>query len=357
MNSINTLSEFLLESGSQYRIFDMGRRVTQLDKSLFSDFENVLSPYPYPLQQHAFIAVVFWNPQHVLSNEKSGSSSSNQHYVWFLKLPLDEKGLLEQASRSQFLDLVIQALGRSLEKTPDKEQQSALDHNPIIFKPSEQKLAAFTSQVKQVMKLGPSEYMNPALDYLQHSDMHSQWQSVGYQGLCDITARLTDPLFNQAVNNALPLLPEESFCALCCALENIELDKTLSLSLLKILTTSIHENNTVKLIHTARALSSSKNNDIVKKVFESLISYESPTDSLDILVIISGRYWTSIQDNISALMYLEKVAATNIDQDIFNQLFSDLVFIPICREAMLFVYQTPNRSNKLNQYFTNFKNQ
>ena len=358
MDSINTLSEFLLESGSQYRIFDMGRRVTPIDTSIFSDFEHVITPYPYPLQQHAFVAVVFWNPQHVLANDTPGNSSSNQHYVWFLKLPLDEKGLLEQASRSQFLDLVIQALGRSLEKTPNKEQQSALDHNPIIFKPSEQKLAAFTSQIKQVMKLPPSEFMSPALDYLQHSESHDKWQSVGYQGLCDITARISDPLFNQAITNALPSLPEESFCALCCALENVEVDNALAIKLLTILTTSINDNNFIKIIHAARALSSSKNNEIARHVFELLISYEAPSSELlDVLILMSGRYWTAMQESLSALMYLEKVAAADVEQDIFNQLFSDLVFIPSCREAVLFVYQTPNRSSKLTQYFTNFSTQ
>lgn len=358
MNNINTLSEFLLESGSQYRIFDMGRRVTPIDTSLFNDFEHVLTPYPYPLQQHAFVAVVFWNHQHLLANDKSGNPASNQHYVWFLKLPLDEKGLLEQASRSQFLDLVIQALGRSLEKTPNKEQQSALDHNPIIFKPSEQKLASFTSQVRQIMKLPPSEFMSPALNYLQDINRHTQWESVGYQGLCDITARLTDPLFNQAINSALTLLPEESFCALCCALENIEIDNNVAANLLDTLTININENNQVKIIHAARALSNSKDNDIIKQAFEMLISYEMPpTNALDILVTMSGRYWMIMQDKLSALMYLEKVVAADIEQDIFNQLFSDLVFIPDCREAMLFVYQTPNRSNHLTQYFTNFTTQ
>lgn len=352
MNSINTLSEFLSESGSKYRIFDMGRRVTKINTSLFDEFENALTPYPYPLQQHAFIAVVFWNKQ---KNESQSNASNNQHYVWFLKLPLDEKGLLEQASRSQFLDLVIQALGRSLEKKPTKEQQSALDHNPIIFKPSEQKLASFTSQVRHIMKLAPSEFMSPALDYLQTKSLYSQWEAVGYQGLCDVTVRLSDPLFNQVINNALPHLPQESFCALCCALENIEINSQLSESLSKILRSSISDNDTKRIIHAARALSNAKGEGFVRQAFEALMSYQAPQENaLDILVIISGRYWHVMQDNISALMYLEKAASLDIEQDIFNQLFSDLVFIPACRDAMLYVLHTQHRSELLSQYFTNF---
>lgn len=352
MNSINTLSEFLLASGSKYRIFDMGRRVTKISTSLFDEFENALTPYPYPLQQHAFIAVVFWNKQ---KNDAGSNNNNNQQYVWFLKLPLDEKGLLEQASRSQFLDLVIQALGKSLEKTPTKEQQSALDHNPIIFKPSEQKLASFTSQVRHIMKLTPSEFMSPALDYLQNKHTYDNWQSVGYQGLCDVAVRLSDPLFNQAINTALPLLPEQSFCALCCALENIEINSAIAQTLLNILQESIEKNDTTRIIHAARALSNAKGDGFSKQAFEALISYQADNESaLDIAVIMSGRYWQVMQDNISALMYLEKLATLAIEQDTFNQLFSDLVFVPDCRDAMLWVLNSQYRSESLSQYFTHF---
>jgi len=69
---INTLSEFLSKSQSQYRVFDMGRRVQKLSSDTFADFEDAKVPYPYPLQQHAWIAILFWNKQ-----------QSNQHYIWF----------------------------------------------------------------------------------------------------------------------------------------------------------------------------------------------------------------------------------------------------------------------------------
>jgi hypothetical protein len=343
VDSISTLSEFLLQSGSQYRVFDMGRRVTKISTAQFSDFEHATAPYPYPIQQHAFVGIVFWSKQ-----------QSDQHYVWFLKLPLDERGLLEQASRSQFLDLVIKALGRSMEQTPNKEQQSALDHNPIIFKPSAQKLAAFTSQVRHIMKLPPSDFMSPALTYLQDKAHYQDWQSVGYQGLSDIAVRLNDPMFSQSITDAIPLLPSESFCALCCALENVSINSSIATELLNVLQLSMTNADSMKVIHAARALSHAKGQGFVKQAFDLLIDYKEPAQMIDLVVTLSGRYWSIISDNDTALIYLEKLAENDIEQDVFDQLFSDLVFIPECRKAMLSALRNPKRSNKLAGYIANF---
>ena len=343
MDTINTLSEFLLQSGSQYRVFDMGRRVTKISTDLFSDFEHAVAPYPYPIGQHACVAIVFWNKQ-----------QSTEHYVWFLKLPLDERGLLEQASRSQFLELVISALGRSLEQTPSEEQQSALDHNPIIFKPSDQKLAAFTSYVRQLMKLPASQFMSPALSYLQDKSQYHEWQSVGYQGLSDLAVRLDDPMISNAVAQSIDKLPSESFCALCCALENVPVNTAIATKLLSILTGALTNDDSLTAIHAARALSYAKGQGFINQAFELLMNSKLSSNQLDLLVIISGRYWLEIKDESTALNYLEKVVASNVSDDIFSQLFSDLVFIPTCRLPMLTALRNPNRSNELAHYIAKF---
>lgn len=343
MDTINTLSEFLLQSGSQYRVFDMGRRVTKISTDLFSDFEHAVTPYPYPIGQHACVAVVFWNKQ-----------KSTEHYVWFLKLPLDERGLLEQAARSQFLELVISALGRSLEQTPSKEQQSALDHNPIIFKPSDQKLAAFTSYVRQLMKLPASQFMSPALSYLQDETQYHEWQSVGYQGLSDLAVRLDDPMISNAIAQSIDKLPSESFCALCCALENVPVNTSIATKLLSVLTVALTNDDSITAIHAARALSYAKGQGFVNQAFALLMNNKLSNNQLDLLVIISGRYWEQISEEPDALAYLEKVAAANVSDDIFSQLFSDLVCIPTCRLSMLTALRNPNRSNKLAQYIATF---
>jgi len=333
---INTLSEFLNKSQSQYRVFDMGRRVQKLSSDTFADFEDAKVPYPYPLQQHAWIAILFWNKQ-----------QSNQHYIWFLKLPLDERGLLEQASRSQFLELVISALGKSMEKQPNKEQQSALDHNPIIFKPSEQKLAAFNSLVGHTMKRPASTYMTDAFDYLKDQNKFKQWQDIGYQGLSDIASRIDDPMFSQVIVDALPNLPSQTFCALCCCLEHNQINTPIANVLLAILKSSIADGDISRTIHSARALSHAKGVGFQQQAVTALLASDLIKREVDIVVIIAARYWQTIDSIDCAVAILEALSVLNVEQDIFNQVFGDLVAVPSARIHMLSALRYPQRSEAL----------
>jgi len=339
---INTLSEFLTKSQSQYRVFDMGRRVQKLSSDVFRDFEDAKAPYPYPLQQHAWIAILFWNKQ-----------QSNQQYIWFLKLPLDERGLLEQASRSQFLELVIKALGKSMDKQPDKEQQSALDHNPIIFKPSEQKLAAFNSLVGQTLNRPASAFMTSAFDYLKNKERYSEWQDIGYQGLSDIASRCDDPMFSQVIADALPKLPSQTFCALCCCLEHNAINSTLATTLLTILESSIKTDDLSMTIHSARALSFAKGKGFQQQALTLLLASGLIKHHVDIVVIIAGRYWQLVDNIDCAVAILEALSTLNVEQDIFNQVFSDLVAIPSARSHMLGALRYPQRSEALAQHIAN----
>ena len=104
MTEITTLSQFLSTANTQFQVYDMGRRVQSIDMMAFHQFENLASPYPYPIQGHAQFAIVFWD-------------ASQQHYIWFLKLALDERGLLSPAPRTQFIKMIIAALGRDPTKS------------------------------------------------------------------------------------------------------------------------------------------------------------------------------------------------------------------------------------------------
>jgi len=336
VDNINSISEFLLQAGSQYRIFDMGRRVQKISTESFLDFEHGNSPYPYPIQQHALVAVLFWNKNH-----------NDNHYVWFLKLPLDEQGLLMQAARNQFLELVVTALGNSMQQQPDKEQQSALDHNPLIFKPSQQKLAAFTSQSRLAMELPASQFMAPALKYLSDKANYQQWQELGFQGLADIATRLNENDNLQVVADAILLLPSEPFCALCCCLENSAIEPELATPLLKILNDALASNNISIAIHALRALSHSADITQQQTALELTLTSEQIKEQLDIVIILAGRYWSVLDSTETAVRFLEAVVEVSTEQDIFNQLFGDLVAIPQTRNHFLNALRHPQRSNKL----------
>mgnify|MGYP000170960803 CR=1 FL=1 len=127
-NAISTLSEFLLQAQTQYLVFDMGRGIRKIDNQVFFEWENQQEACAYPRQNHVWLCIVFWNEK--LSHER---------YMWFVKLPLDEQGLIIPASRDQFLEIIVQALGKELEHSQDK--QAELPENPFVFTPSQQQLA------------------------------------------------------------------------------------------------------------------------------------------------------------------------------------------------------------------------
>ena len=70
--NIATLSELLKLSGSQYRLYDIGRQVSKLPKEQFEKVELNQLPYPTPVQGHACIAIAFWQKE------------SAQPYLWLL---------------------------------------------------------------------------------------------------------------------------------------------------------------------------------------------------------------------------------------------------------------------------------
>ena len=94
METIHTLTQLLKNSGCQYEIYDLGRRIQKVDNDLFADVEQGMQPYPFPLQKQAHLAISYWNEQ-------------KQPWIWFLKFKLDERGLLSQADIGNFLKFVL----------------------------------------------------------------------------------------------------------------------------------------------------------------------------------------------------------------------------------------------------------
>lgn len=88
MEQISTITEFLETSGARLRFFDMGRRVDKISRDRFLQFEKTAIPYPFPLQQQAWFALLFQD-----------KSSQLEPLIWFLRMPLDEQGKLLQAAR------------------------------------------------------------------------------------------------------------------------------------------------------------------------------------------------------------------------------------------------------------------
>ena len=51
MSQINGITDFLTQAGTQFKVFDMGRRIVEISKDAFLSFERSETSYPLPLQQ------------------------------------------------------------------------------------------------------------------------------------------------------------------------------------------------------------------------------------------------------------------------------------------------------------------
>ena len=331
-NHISSISELLSLSDSQYRIYDIGRRVDKISKEEFEKIESAHIPYPFPSQGHAFLAIAFWQKQ------------SNSPYLWFIKLPLDERGLLNQGARNHFIAIIIEALGGDLSVNPTEQQEALLKKNPYHFTPAQYKLAAINSVVSVSLKQQASSYYQPAVSYLSGKQGWDNWQQIGVQGLSDFVARLTKNNNEEILTNAIEHLPVQVLSPLCSALENVPLPAKLIEKVITLYQKAENENNTALALSLLRALASSTQHPFSQKFILNLL--ERKFLSEEALIIIAGRLWSSLANDSIISSYLEHLVKGD-DPDLFMGIFKDLVAIPSVRPLLLQAIRSPNRSSKL----------
>ncbi|SDH67476.1 Protein of unknown function [Vibrio xiamenensis] len=320
METITTLSQLLTNSGCEFRIFDLGRRISPIEHKEFFDVEKGLLPYPYPLQRKAHVAIAYWNEQ-------------QQPWIWFLKFELDERGLLKQAEIGQFLKYVMEAMGSRLSQEISEEQQQKLANNPYTYKPSEDKMAVFHSQIRAALNLPTSQYYEHAQHYFQGGLGWDNWQTVGLQGITDMCARLSQDNNQVTLRKSLNHLPNEPLYALLGALEHTQTPEKLAARLLDMANQQLQSGDADLFLVSAlvRALSGAPN--ALRSLVDDILA--SPTFShQEVLIGIAGRAWQVLDDTGVATRFLVRLAETG-NQTLFNQLFADLVMIPKLRMVLL----------------------
>ncbi|MFZ3409202.1 DUF3549 family protein [Vibrio chagasii] len=321
METIHTLTQLLKNSGCQYDIYDLGRRIQKIDNTLFSDVEQGKQPYPFPLQKQAHLAISYWNEQ-------------KQPWIWFLKFKLDERGLLNQADVGNFLKFVLEAMGTRLSGEISEEQQEKLSNNPYTFKPSEDKMAVFHSQVRAELDLATSQYYEHAQHYFTGELGWDNWQTVGLQGITDMCARLGSQQNGVAIRKAFNKLPSEPLYATLGALEHTQINDKLAQRLQEMAENEINSDEPDLFLLSAlvRALSGAEpsiTNAVINQVLASpRLSHQ------EVLIGLAGRSWHALKDPAIAEQFLLRLAQTG-NQNLFNQLFADLVMIPALRMVFL----------------------
>lgn len=329
---LDTLTEFLTAGDSHYAIFDMGRLVRCIPNDKFSAIENGLQPYPTPLQQHAWLGVLFWS-----------RTTKAAPYIWFIKFPLDERGLINHAARQHFLQIIVEALGNNITADPNENQQKKLSQNPYLFTPDEPKRAAFHAKASLYMNQPASIYFEDAQAYIEGQREPASWQQLGLQGLHDVAVRTDNSsALEQAIIEQWKRWPEPFISTLLLSLEHHSLSDNLAAHIAQQI--SDKDLTPQQLITHLRGLSGTKNPLLMQQILTAVLTdYESSPALSDILIIIAARLWPALSDSSLRHRYIE-LAATQ--PDIFPHLMADLVALPDMRLAILELLQNPAAYSK-----------
>lgn len=335
---MQTLSQLMKVSEAQYRIFDMGRSVRKIDHTTFEKFENDEIPYPYPLQGHAWFALLFWSPQ-----------QKQEHQIWFIKFPLDEQGLLKQSCRDDFLK-------RTLTEVAQQKEQASADinvqqsENPWGFAPKQDKMATIHAKGSLAMGLAPSHFYQDVQTYLDAPV--SDWQTLGVQGIADYCSRLEHDNNEQRLVNALPKLTAELLLLLLPQLENEVISHNLGKAIIDHFGQS---DDPMMMSAVIRALAQVKGDLLTDYVQHCLTS--PCKNHVEILVAISGRAWDVLADAAIALNYLEALADNDAGQQGFNHIIRDILQLPdigpVVREAFRSEQRSENLINRLGKFLKN----
>jgi hypothetical protein len=337
--SLTSLTELLSTSGTQYRILDMGRRISKLSKDQFDKFEQGLIPYPAPYLHQAWLALFIWNPKH-----------SEQNVVWFLKFPLDEQGFLVQAVRDDFLGRLMQNIQQMLDNQTLDEQHDALKDNPFSFTPDQEKMAMFHALASKMTHQPPSSFFDGAKAYFSGDLGWEHWQGVGYQGIADLVARMEEGNHTAYVLNALQRLPNEPLTALSTCLEHTKPDHTLFRALLDRVNKELNNSlpNTALLAAMLRGLSQGHDQASLRTLLLDVL--KSPcANSAEVMVAIATRCHETLNFPDVLHHFLEALAISEAGQSGFSRILADLMFIPTLRVLILRDLRNPDRSEALSK--------
>ncbi|MBE0438909.1 MAG: DUF3549 family protein [Gammaproteobacteria bacterium] len=340
-NTITTLSEFLHHSGAKYRVFDMGRRVVKISPAEFVDFEWAKAPYPYPFQQTALFGVIFWNP-----------NLPEKQYVWFLKFPLDEQGLLIQAARDEFLVMLLDRVGECMLAAADGQNiEGALKDSPYTFTPREDKMAAFNAKATKSLAAKPSRFYQQAYNYFTGKHDLSGWATLGMQGVADVAVRLDDNEATLGLIETIPKLPEQPFQMLCTFLENAEPATGIVEVLSQFVDTELQEKqaNIPRICACLRAASNSPAKGLVDRMVTRVLQHLC-SQNIEILATISGRIWRVLEQEHICKLYLEQLAHNDAGYAGFSQVLADAIYMPKMRGHIMKVMRSPVRSEKLTRF-------
>ncbi|PTB89938.1 DUF3549 domain-containing protein [Pseudidiomarina aestuarii] len=330
---LSLLPDLLEQSGSAYHVYDCGRRLEAIAEADFQSICAQQQAHPYPFQNHAWLAVEFWDPQ----------QASAEHFLWFLKFPLDERGLISLAAQQAFVASVLTLLGQQITGALDPQQEQELQQSPYLFTPSETQRAALHAQLSARHQQDPSIHFELAQEQLRSAEPEL-WHNIGLQGLHDVAARLSqDSLTSTAIADHFSHYPPALQKALAEALEHQELPSALAEAFTQdLIARAAPELYSVEYIHRLRALASQSQQPLTATLIDHILQHPNA----DQLVLIGLRFWSTLVDQTSSQQpdqsrlyrYVHALAQLQ-QQPLFAALMADLLRLPSVRPYLLMLLQ------------------
>jgi len=339
MAQINGITDFLTQAGTQFKVFDMGRRIEEIPSATFLAFETGEIPWPFALQQQAWLGIIVWTDEQS-PNEQGPTDQNNELVIWFLRFPLDGAGKLTSGIREDFVLRL-----RNNESSPTENE-----NNPYGFKPKQEHMAYFHAKAARLLNQPASSYYEHARDYFAGKPGYDQWAFVGFQGIADMTVRLDEDNNDALLSNAILDMPAQPFEALAQCLEHQKINDPLSQSITEILQKELKKADTSAnfISLCIRALSNTQNQTLLNDQITNILSSDVSTHP-EILASISGRCWLTLRNENTLALYLDALSQCAEGQDFFNLVVVDLINVPGMQESILKAVKSPERSDSLSR--------
>ncbi len=328
MQPMETLSDLLQQLQGQYRIYDMGCRLSKLSSTDFKKFEEGQKAYPLPWLRHAWVGILSWTP----TSLKLQASSPT---IWFLKLPLDERGLLIQAARDEFLNQLLETIGTNmLDEQASAEWAEQLKHSNLAFTPDQARMAAFHAQASITLEQPASRFYPAVRSYMSSEDSQQNWQELGLQGFADFAMRLDQQQQWQQKISQLPAAVLETIAA---QLENQKLDHLGSKAFILRGEASINDGEKVACL---RAISQSTDAASRQHWLKQILDKDNMV-GVELLATITSKCSEDLLKPDLMGLFIHQCAA---DQGVFNGLVQELMYQPKLRIKVLEAFRAEDRS-------------
>jgi len=339
-NPVPNLSVLMDTANANWRVFDLGRRIQTISKADFEAVENNTKPYPYPIQQKARFALVFWD------KSENNQEAQKNPFIWFLQFDLDEMGLLKLQQRDHYISLVIKELGSKLVEA-DSAEQSTLDNHPYSFTPEQNRQAAFNAKVKVALKQPASMYYEHVQAYFNGQVDADKWQELTVQGIADFSARISQAGNEKGLQQMLSDLPVQICSVLAATLEHEDVSYELSKTIVDVQNQYLQDGDNEQVLNLLRCLAGSKSKSLVHEQLKHLLNSQEVVEE-SLFIVIAGRFWSYLLDKELLHLYFEQ-AAKHPNQQLFAGLFGDLVAVPEVRASVLGLLRDASRPDAISR--------